>query len=385
MKHISILGSTGSIGVNTLGIIQHYPDRFKVVGLAAGSNIDLLEEQCRRFKPQAVSLKDEAAANQLKHRLGQGTTRVYWGAEGLNKIAVLDEVQMVVSAMVGSVGLLPTLAAIEAKKDIALANKEILVMAGELMMQKAAEAGVNLVPVDSEHSAIFQCSQRVDKEEIRRIILTASGGPFADLPASRLAEVTPEQALRHPTWNMGHKISVDSASLMNKGLEVIEAQWLFNIGVDRIEVLIHPQSVVHSMIELTDGTLLAQLGITDMRIPILYALSYPERLPNSLPALDLTRFAGLSFSRSDTRRFPCLKYAYQAARTGGSQPAVLNAANEVAVTAFLNKEIGFTDIPYIVKQTMDNHQTRKLTSIQQALNADAWARSEAQSQLAAVS
>ncbi len=384
MKYISILGSTGSIGVNTLGIIQHYPDRFKVLGLAAGSNVDLLEEQCRRFKPAAVSLKHEAAARQLQDRLGRGGTKVYWGAEGLIKVAALDQVQLVVSAMVGIAGLMPTLAAIEAGKDIALANKEILVMAGELLMRKVAEAGVSLIPVDSEHSAIFQCLQRVNKQEVARLILTASGGPFAGWLSSRLAEVTPEQAPRHPTWKMGDKISVDSATLMNKGLEVIEAQWLFDMGVDRIGVLIHPQSIVHSMVELTDGSIIAQLGVADMRIPILYALSYPERLPNSLAALDLTKTAGLTFGHPDTERFPCLEYAYQSARVGGTRPAALNAANEVAVAAFLNSEIGFNDIAYIVKQTVDEHPPRKLSGIKQALTADAWARKRARSQLATV-
>jgi 1-deoxy-D-xylulose-5-phosphate reductoisomerase len=381
MKHISILGSTGSIGVSTLNIIGHYPGRFKVVGLAAGSNVALLEEQCRRFRPQAVSLKHEADARLLKRRLGEAI-QVGWGAEGLIKVATLEQAQMVVSALVGIVGLMPTLAAIEAGKDIALANKEILVMAGELLVKQAVSAGVRLIPIDSEHSAIFQCLQRVDKGEVARIILTASGGPFANLLTSELAAVTPEEAVRHPTWKMGKKISVDSASLMNKGLEVIEAQWLFDIGVDKIQVLIHPQSIVHSMVELIDGSLIAQLGITDMRIPILYALSYPERLPNPLPPLDLTRTAGLTFSRPDRERFPCLDYAYEAARTGGTQPAVLNAANETAVKAFLDKEIGFADIAYIVKRTMDNHQPQALSSIQQALAADAWARREAKSQLA---
>jgi 1-deoxy-D-xylulose-5-phosphate reductoisomerase len=276
---------------------------------------------------------------------------------------------------------MPSLAAIAAGKVIALANKELLVIAGELLVQKAAQAGVRLVPVDSEHSAIFQCLQRVNREEVKRIVLTASGGPFAELSSDQLIRVTPKQALHHPTWKMGNKISVDSASLMNKGLEVIEARWLFNIETDRVEVLIHPQSVVHSMVELTDGTLLAQLGIADMRIPILYALSYPERLPNTLPALDLTKINGLTFRHPDTERFPCLKYAYQASTAGGTLPAVLNAANEVAVTAFLNHEIGFTDIAYIIKQTMNNHHPEPLSSIQQALNVDTWARREAKSQL----
>ncbi len=384
MKYISILGSTGSIGVSTLDIIQHYPDRFKVLGLAAGTNVDLLEEQCRRFKPIAVSLKREADAQKLQARLGQGGTEVYWGAEGLIRLATLDQVQLVVSAVVGIAGLMPTLAAIEAGKDIALANKEVLVTAGELLMRKVAEVGVKLIPVDSEHSAIFQCLQGVHKNEIARLILTASGGPFADFPSSQLAEVTPEQALRHPTWKMGDKISVDSASLMNKGLEVIEARWLFDVEVDRIEVLIHPQSIVHSMVELADGSIIAQLGIADMRIPILYALSYPERLSNPLPPLDLTKSAGLTFSRPDTDRFPCLEYAYQAAKAGGTHPTALNAANEVAVAAFLNSEIGFNDIAYIVKQIVDEHQYQKLSNIQQTLLADKWARKMAKSQLAAV-
>lgn len=378
LKHISILGSTGSIGVSTLDIIKDYPDRFKVVGLAAGSNVELLAKQCESVKPQAVSLEHEEDAGRLTHILGQTSPQVYWGAEGLIKIAALQQAELVVSAMVGAVGLMPTLAAIEAGKDIALANKEVLVMAGELLVKKAAKTGVRLIPVDSEHSAIFQCLQGVNRQEVACLILTASGGPFANLDSKQLAMVTPKQALHHPTWKMGNKISVDSASLMNKGLEVIEAQWLFDVSVDRIKVLIHPQSIVHSMVELTDGSLIAQLGIADMRIPIMYALSYPERLPNSLPALDLTKCAGLTFGHPDMERFPCLSYAYQSARAGGTQPAALNAANEVAVAAFLNKEIGFNDIARIVKQTVDEHQPEKLSNIQQALAADVWARKTSQ-------
>ncbi len=383
MKNITILGSTGSIGTITLGIIKQYSDKFNVVGLAGGSNVELLAKQCRDFKPSIVSLKNKDTAGALKRLLGDTCgIEITWGAQGLIKVASFAPADMVVSAIVGIVGLIPTIVAIESGKDIALANKEILVTAGALLMQKVAEAGVNLIPVDSEHSAVFQCINQVDKSEISRIILTASGGPFVNFSAEQLDRVTLEQALRHPTWKMGQKITIDSASLMNKGLEVIEAHWLFNMPVDKIDVLIHPQSIIHSMVEMVDGSILAQLGITDMSIPIQYALSYPKRIPNPSLHLDLVKASPLSFSHPDTKRFPCLKYAYDAARAGGGKPVVLNAANEIAVKAFLNKEISFKDIPYIIKQALDKRQTEKISNIQQTLELDARVRKTTKNKLA---
>lgn len=378
MKRIAILGSTGSIGTSTLDVIRRFPDRFQVVGLAARSNAEALQAQIKEFRPSIVCLDMEAAARDLAKKLKSQKVEVCWGVEGLIRVATYPQADLVVSAIVGAMGLVPTISALESGKDVALANKETLVMAGELVMRKAQEKKVNLLPVDSEHSAVFQCLQSGKKEEVKKIILTASGGPFRSHTRDKLHLVTPEEALNHPRWEMGKKISVDSATLMNKGLEVLEAHWLFDIPIDQIEVIIHPQSIVHSMVEFRDGSIIAQLGITDMRIPILYALSYPQRLSHDLPALDLTKISTLTFERPDLDKFPCLNYALAAGRAGGTTAAVLNAANEIAVKLFLSKNIKFTDIPRLIKGTLDQHQPRKIGQVEEVLEADRWARQLAQ-------
>jgi 1-deoxy-D-xylulose-5-phosphate reductoisomerase len=379
MKKIVILGSTGSIGTSTLDVIQRFPDHFQVVGLAARSNVDVLEAQVKKFRPAIVCLDMEAAAKDLAKRVKSQKVEVCWGVEGLIRVATHAEADMVVSAIVGAVGLIPTISALESGKDVALANKETLVMAGELVIRKAREKKVNLLPVDSEHSAVFQCLQSGRKEEVKKIILTASGGPFRNHTRDKLHLVTPEEALNHPRWEMGKKISVDSATLMNKGLEVLEAHWLFDVPIKQVEVLIHPQSIVHSMVEYQDGSIIAQLGITDMRIPILYALSYPRRLAHDLPSLDLAQISSLTFERPDLDKFPCLGYALAAGRAGGTAAAVLNAANEVAVRLFLGKKIKFTDIPRLIRGTLDQHQPKKIEQVEEVLEADRWARQKAQS------
>ncbi len=377
MKHLSILGSTGSIGVNTLEIVAEHPDRFRVVAMTAGRNLELLQEQIRRFRPSLVAVLHPADAETLKAMLGSSAPPIVSGIEGLIACACHEEAEMVLSAIVGAAGLIPTLAAIEAGKDIALANKETLVTAGSLVMAAVARKGVRLFPVDSEHSAIFQSLVGHRRGDVRRLILTASGGPFRNRSLADLQRVTPAEALAHPNWSMGRKISIDSATMMNKGLEVIEASWLFDLPGEQISVHIHPQSVVHSMVEYQDGSVIAQLGIPDMKTPIAYALSYPERLPLNLPPLDLCRLGSLSFEPPDTRRFACLDLAYGALRDGGSAPAVLNAANEVAVEAFLAGEIPFLAIPEIIRATLSNHRVLPLTHIDEVLRADRWARDEA--------
>ncbi|MFN3476304.1 MAG: 1-deoxy-D-xylulose-5-phosphate reductoisomerase [Candidatus Methylomirabilales bacterium] len=370
MKRISILGSTGSVGTNTLAVVEAHPQAFQVVALAAGSRVDLLEEQIRRFRPRLVSVAGEAAAAELRRRLEGFPVEILWGAEGLLRVATAEEADLIVSAMVGSVGLVPTLQAIKAKKDVALANKEVLVMAGELVMAEVKAQGAKLLPIDSEHSAIFQCLERGGRQYLRRIILTASGGPFRTRPRESFAQITPEEALNHPTWNMGKKITIDSATLMNKGLEVIEAKWLFDLPVKKIEVVVHPQSIIHSLVEYVDGSMLAQLSITDMRLPILYALAYPERLESPLSSLNLTALSALTFEPLDLERFPCLSYAYWAAEAGGTLPAALNAANEVAVELFLSRRIGFDEIPVLIKNALDRHGRRAIRSIEDVLEAD---------------
>lgn len=370
MKRLAILGSTGSIGTQTLSLVEAFPQEFQVVALASRRNVTLLAEQIRKFSPRLVAVEKEGAAEDLRRRLSGLEVEILWGPEGLVSLAIAPDVDLVVSAMVGTAGLLPTMAAIEAKKDVALANKEILVMGGELVMAAAKARDVRILPIDSEHSAIFQCLSGGRGEEIKRVILTASGGPFRDLPRERFAGISPEEALRHPTWSMGPKVTIDSATLMNKGLEVIEAKWLFDLKVSQIEVLVHPQSIVHSMVEFIDGSFLAQLSITDMRLPILYALSYPERRRNTLPTLDLTQISSLTFEPVDQEKFPCLSLAYWAAEVGGTLPAVLNAANEVAVSLFLAKRIDFNDIPSLVEKAMGAHKVRKLGSIEEALEVD---------------
>ncbi len=378
MKNLSILGSTGSIGVNTLEIVSRHPERFRVVALAGGRNLERMEGQILRFRPKVASLQDEEAAGRLRAKLGSdNTTRILWGEEGALAVATHPEASMVVSALVGSVGLLPTLSAVRAGKNLALANKECLVMAGEILTREVRERGVTLLPVDSEHSAVFQALAGHRREEVKRIILTASGGPFLHTPLEELEKVTPESALKHPQWRMGKKITIDSASLMNKGLEVIEAYWLFGVPPARIEVHIHPQSIVHSMIEYIDGSTIAQLALPDMRGPIAYALSYPERLDSRIPSLDLFSAGPLSFSPVDHRRFPALNLAYQALEAGGTMPAVLNGANEAAVEAFLEGRLPFLSIPRLIREIMDRHRPGGRNNLEDILRAHAWAREEA--------
>ncbi len=377
MKNLAILGSTGSIGVSTLNIVAAHPDLFRVVSLSAGNNLDRLEEQIRRFRPQIVSVVLPESARELRQRLGPDAPEVVSGVEGLIACATHGQVEMVVSAIVGAAGLVPTMAAIRSGKDIALANKETLVTAGPLVMEAVARHGVKLYPVDSEHSAIFQSLEGHRRSDVRRLILTASGGPFRNRPLSELGRVTPDDALAHPNWSMGRKISIDSATMMNKGLEVIEACWLFDLPPERVAVHIHPQSIVHSMVEYIDGAVIAQLGIPDMRTPIAYALSYPDRLPLDLPPLDLCAMKTLTFEEPDPEKFPCLALAYQAAQTGGTAPAVLNAANEIAVEAFLSGRIGFLDIAAVIRRVLDRHSPLELEHIDTALRADRWGREEA--------
>jgi 1-deoxy-D-xylulose-5-phosphate reductoisomerase len=379
MKGISLLGSTGSIGCSTLDVIGSAPDEFSVMALAAGRNIALLEDQIRRFRPRLVSVIDEEHAFALRKRLqGHGAASVRFGPEGYREAAAISGADVVVSAMVGAAGLVPTLDAIAAGKTIALANKETLVMAGGIVLKKAAEKGVPIIPVDSEHSAVFQCLQGNRREDVRRIILTASGGPFLHLPQNELDAVTPEQALKHPNWMMGKKITIDSATMMNKGLEVIEAGWLFGIPVTAVDVLIHPQSIVHSLVEYRDGSMMAQLGVPDMRIPIAYALSFPRRLDcRSVPSLDLLKTGVLEFLKPDKGKFPCLELAYRAAETGGTMPAVMNGANECAVEAFIDGKIGFNDIYRLIQNVLHRHRVQQEPTLDAILAADRWARGEA--------
>ena len=377
IKSLTILGSTGSIGVNTLEVIRQFPDRFQVMALAAGRNIGLLCEQIAAFRPRLVAVLDQDCAAHLNRliRDSQYRPEIVFGTDGYQQCATLPGVEMVVAAMVGAAGLIPTLAAIQAGKHIALANKETLVIAGAVVMPLVQQAGVRILPVDSEHSAIFQALQGNQRKHLRRILLTASGGPFFRKTLKELVEVTPEAALRHPNWSMGRKITIDSATLMNKGLEVIEAHWLFDVPVEQIVIHIHPESIVHSMVEYVDGSVIAQLGIPDMKAPIAYALSYPERLAIANPALDLLRLGKLSFYPPDAAKFPCLRLAYEACRVGSTLPAVLNAANEVAVDAFLQGRIGFMDIARIIEEAMSRHTVASEVTLQAILQADSWARS----------
>lgn len=379
-KGIAILGSTGSIGRSTLRVIERYTDRFQVVALAAGRNIELLAEQVLQFRPLLVSTADEQGAEILRDRVrGKIHLKIFHGEEGLRAVATHPEVQMVVSALVGSVGLMPTLEAIRSGKDVALANKETLVMAGRVVTQEAREREVRILPVDSEHSAIFQALQGFRKEDVRRIILTASGGAFLGLPRESLEHITPKEALAHPTWKMGQKVTVDSASLMNKALEIIEARWLFDLPPSKIHVQIHPQSIVHSMVEYIDGSVMAQLGIPDMQIPIAYALAYPERIKTGLPSLNLVEAGPLTFHDPQRDQFPALDLAYEALRIGGAMPAVLNGANEVAVDAFLQGRIRFTRIVEVVRQVMHIHRDDvREDDLESVLAADQRARRTAE-------
>lgn len=379
MKRLSILGSTGSIGTNTLDVVSRFPDSFSIIGLAAGTNIKLLKDQIRAFKPRIVSVLTDTIAKKLKKLLPRNCRpEIVYGNEGVAIVASLEEVDMVVSAIVGSAGLIPTYTAIKRGKHIALANKETLVMAGKIIMNEARKQNVKIIPVDSEHSAIFQSLQGNRKKYIKTIILTASGGPFLRYSQKRLATVTPREALNHPKWKMGKKVTIDSASLMNKGLEVIEAKWLFGIALKNIKVYIHPQSVVHAMVEYIDGGVIAQLSHPDMRGPISYALSYPERMPMEMSSLNLLEVGKLSFIPPNLKKFPALSLAYKALEDGETMPAVLNAANEIAVIAFLNRKIEFTDIPKIVEKTMDIYQIRKINCLEDVLIADSWARQKAE-------
>ena len=345
MKKITILGSTGSIGISALDVIEKNQQCFQVVALAAGKNINLLKKQIEKFKPKVVAVSSKDSALKLREALTAKTkVKIFYDEEGLKEIASFPSTDIVVSAISGSAGLIPTLAAIEAGKDIALANKETMVMAGEIVTKRAKKKGVRIIPVDSEHSAIFQCLEGRKRENLRRIILTASGGPFLNFTVNELKQVKLNEALKHPRWKMGKKITIDSATLMNKGLEVIEAKWLFNLDIANIDVLIHPQTIVHSMIELIDGSVLAQMGIPDMRIPIAYALTYPERIINDLSSQNLLETEKLEFRQPDIRKFPCLRLAYVAGICSGTAPSVLNAANEIAVAAFLEKRIKFVDL-----------------------------------------
>ncbi len=383
MKTLAILGSTGSIGCNTLDIVAKFPEKFSVKAITAKSNVQRLADQIVTFRPDLAAVYDAATARALKERLPAGhVVEIVHGREGYRMAAAWNGVDMVVGAMVGAAGLEPTLAAIAAGKDIALSNKETLVMAGPLVTG-AARQGVRLLPVDSEHSAIFQCLHGHRKEDVDKILLTASGGPFRDTPRDQFHAITPRQALEHPNWNMGAKITIDSATLMNKGLEVIEAKWLFDLALDQIEVIIHPQSIIHSMVAFCDGSMLAQMGIPDMQEAIAYALSYPERIPLKQDLPDLVSLGALTFQAPDLRRFPCLQLAYDACRQGGTMPAVLNAANEVAVEAFLKERIPFHAIASIVDATMSVHTLDKLTDLESVMAADAWARRTAKNKVAA--
>jgi 1-deoxy-D-xylulose-5-phosphate reductoisomerase len=378
MKNISILGSTGSIGMNALDVIKDNPTRFRVVALSAHRNVSMLKKQIDQFRPKIVSVVDQESASELEKIVDPACgTEILFGADGYRQVASIKEAGMVISSMVGSAGLLPTIEAIEAGKDIALANKEVMVMAGEIVVNKARMKGVNVLPIDSEHSAVFQCLSGHRHADIKRIMLTASGGPFLNLSREELENVKPEQALKHPNWKMGPKVTIDSASMMNKGLEIIEAKWFFLVDIEHIEVQIHPQSIIHSMVEYVDGSVIAQLGVPDMRIPIAYALSYPERISRTEPYLDLPKVGHLDFFSPDLEKFPNLGLACEAGRIGGTHPAVLNAANEVAVESFLKGSIRFTDMPKMIKEVLSSHQTRQNPTIEDILSADRWAREKA--------
>jgi len=379
MKNVVLLGSTGSIGTSTVKVAMDLSDRIHLLGLAAGNNSELLLEQARQHRPDAICIADPAKAAELQTTLGTAT-RVYCGDEGLIKLATLPGADIVLIAIVGTAGLQPALAAIRAGKDIAVASKEILVMAGETVMSEARKHDVRVLAVDSEHSAIFQCLDGKPPESVRALWLTASGGPFRDKslwPKEKFAEITVERALKHPSWVMGRKITIDSATLFNKGLEMIEARWLFDIGMDRVRVVVHPQSVIHSMVEFVDGSMLAQLSTPDMCLPIQYALTYPDRAPSDRVQTSLAKHSSLTFEEPDTERFPSLNLARRAGEIGGTLPAVMNAANEVAVDAFCNRKLTFDGITATVGRVMERHQVIAHPSLEQVLGADAWARAEA--------
>ena len=377
MRTIALLGCTGSIGMSTLDLVRQFPERFRVHGLVAGENLKLLASQIKEFAPKCVAIKNEEDVPRLRKLLSGNRVEILYGQHGATVVSTAHEVDIVVAAIVGGAGLVPTLAAVRAGKELALANKEALVMAGEIFVKAAKQKGVRLLPVDSEHSAIFQCLQGNQREDVDKLILTASGGPFLRTPLKRLNKVTVAQALRHPNWKMGRKITIDSATMMNKGLEVVEARWEFDMDPRRIDVVIHPQSVVHSMVRYQDGSIIAQLGVPDMRIPIAYALAYPHRLKGGWKALDVTRQGELNFLSVESNRYPALKLAYAALKEGGTMPAVLNASNEVAVAAFLERQIGFRDIHRVIDNTMQDHGSRPVKEVDEILEVDRWAREKA--------
>jgi 1-deoxy-D-xylulose-5-phosphate reductoisomerase len=377
MKRLAIVGSTGSIGQNTLKVVAHLSDRFKVFALAANSAAALLAEQTAAFRPAVVAISNGTHVEEFRSRcreLGVSIPEVVSGEAGLRQIASASEVDVVVSAAVGAAGIHPTYSAVASGKTVALANKEAMVIAGELLRKTASISGSRIIPVDSEHSAIDQCLRSGQRTEVRRLILTASGGPFRETPAERFTSITPEEALKHPTWQMGKRITIDSATLMNKGLEVIEARWLFDVPAQKIDIVVHPQSVMHSMVEFVDGSVVGQLGSADMRQPIQYALTYPDRLDSPLPPLDWASVSRLDFIPPDRKKFPCIDLAYKAIAMGGTAPAVLNAADEVAVQAFLDRKIPFSNIPNLIAATLDAHKLKQADSLATIMEADAWAR-----------
>ncbi len=375
MKRISLLGSTGSIGVNTLDVVARSPEKFEICGLSTGSNVELLARQVERFRPKVVSIFDAAKLPQLKQMLSGQDVEILSGEEGSVRVATYPDADLVVSGIVGSAGLVPTLAAVEAGKSLALANKETLVIAGELVINKLKDRAA-LIPIDSEHSAIFQALNGEKRDRIKKIILTGSGGPFRTFSKEQMEHVTVQQALNHPNWSMGNKITIDSATMMNKGLEYIEAKWLFGLDVE-IEIIVHAQSIIHSMIEFVDTSIIAQMGIPDMRVPIAYALSFPDRLDTQLPSLNFSKTSHLTFEAPDFEKFPCLMLAIEALKIGKTMPAVLNAANEIAVQAFLDELIPFKDIPEIIRLAMENHDCFPVTCLEDVIEADRWARDEA--------
>jgi len=378
MKSIALLGSTGSVGVTTLDVVGRFSGRFRVVAMAAGQNLGLLTQQIAKFHPELVSVATPELARELQSRLGRGAPSIVHGLDGATAVATHPGAELLVSALVGAMGLRPTLAAIKAGKDIAFANKEVLVIAGELITNAVRTSGVKLLPVDSEHNAIFQCLEGRARNTIKRIILTASGGPFRELPAERFSSITIQDALNHPTWRMGNKITIDSATLMNKGLEVLEAHWLFGLSSEQISVVIHPQSIVHSMVEFIDGSVISEMAVPDMAIPVAYALAYPERLPlTHLEPLSLADTGTLTFQPPDLARFPCLRLAFDALAAGATMPACLNAANEVLVAGFLAGEMPFTDIPRHIETVMARHSNQPARTLEDLLETDAWARGAA--------
>ncbi|MEG2787846.1 MAG: 1-deoxy-D-xylulose-5-phosphate reductoisomerase [Romboutsia sp.] len=375
MKKISILGSTGSIGRQTLDVVRANKDKFEVIAISANSSVDLLLEQIKEFRPKYVAVYDEVSAMKLKSMIPiYIKIEILSGMDGLKVISSLDEIDVLLTAIVGMIGLVPTLCAIRNGKDIALANKETLVCAGNLVMSEAKKYNVNILPVDSEHSAIFQCLNGENNKEIEKIILTASGGPFRGKQKNDLLNITKNEALKHPNWSMGRKISIDSSTLMNKGLEVIEAKWLFGVEYNDIDVVVHPQSIIHSMVQFVDSSVMAQLGCPDMKLPIQYALTYPNRSVNNFERLDLTKISTLTFEKPDLETFPCLKLAYDTLKMGGTYSAVLNSANEVLVSEFLEDKIGFYDIPYYIEKTLEAHNSIENPTLEEILEIDKWSR-----------